>query len=115
MSAALHDRARKHRQAIAVRRFRYRQRDHAMGTWDRFRRTLARTDQAFVLDAAELDALLIEGWALEAVGLELQPNKRIVFVSRERAKALRTARPLSLTLTGPLLLALDMVLVPFEE
>lgn len=115
MSESLHARARKHRQAVEVRRFRHRQRDHALGTWDRFRRTLARAEHAYVVDPAELDALLAEGFAVEAVGQALQPNKRIVFVTAERAARLRTAESVELTLTGPLLVAVELVLVPFPS
>lgn len=104
MSEALHRRAKLVAQRRAILAWEYRQRDYAKGVWFRLRRVLVDAELAFAISEAEADDLANEGHAELAVGAELQPRKRLFFVTLERAGALTSRQPLAVRL-GPDLLA----------
>ena len=113
MSAALHERARRVRQRIALRAWEFRQRNHAHGTWFRFRRALADAERAFVASEEQVHELLAEGLAAEPVGAELQPPKTIVFAPPDRIAALGPLRETEVRLSAELLAARCLVLLRF--
>lgn len=115
MSAVLDRRLRQHRSRMVIRAWEYRQRRHARGVWFRLRRLLADADRAYVIDGADAERLLAEGHHAEPVGLELQPPKQIVMVSAGAAARLGSARSVPVMLTGDLLAASCLALVPFER
>lgn len=110
----LHRRLRQHRSRLAARRWAYRQRHCAKGAWPKLCRTLAAAEQAYAISEAELTELLAEGHRLEPAGADLEPPKRLVFVSQERAARLTTGRSISLCLSADLLAAQHLALVPFS-
>jgi len=111
--ARLHARLRRSEARQATRRWGYRQRHCAKGAWPKLYRALADAERAFVLTKAELDELLAEGHALDSAGAGLQPPKRIVFVSNERAGRLPAESELTLHLSARLLVAERLALVRF--
>lgn len=113
MSDALHRRAREIRARAAVRAWEYRQRSHAQGTWFRLRRILAEAREAWAIDGAAADRLISEGVAPEPVGLEIEPPKRIFFLSAERLAAITERRPLRVGLGADLLHERCIVLLRF--
>ena len=113
MNDVLRDRASKRASRIAVRRWEYRQRNHAHGVWFRLRRALAFAAHAYAVSDEEMDHLLAEGATLEPAGNDLEPRKRIVVVSSERAAAMPGARRLPVKLSPELLAASNLVLVAF--
>ena len=76
-----------------VRSWEYRQRDLAAGVWFRLRRVLADAKEAYAISEDEARRLVLEGYAAEACGQEISPNKALVFVDQERLTAIegRTA------------------------
>ena len=102
-AARLHERQRRHRARIALRRWEYRQRDCAKGAWAKLCRTLADAAHAYAISGEDLGTLLAEGHALEPAGSAFEPPKRIVFVSAERADRLESRRDIALHLSGELL------------
>lgn len=113
---ALHRRAAEIRARALVREWRFRQRGHASGVWDRLRRVLVDADRAFAVPAEVMDRLVSEGLVPHPVGLELSPTKRLVFLpDAAAAGALEGAHPLPVRLTAPFLAARDVVLVPFPD
>lgn len=108
-------RLRELRSRVLVRGWEYRQRHHARGVWLRLRRVLAEAQEAFAISADEAERLLAEGHRAHPVGAEVEPPRPIVFVSRERARRLPSARPVAVRLEAELLEAEALALVPFEE
>jgi hypothetical protein len=96
-----------------VRRWEYRQRNLAHGAWDRFRSALAHARDAYAIDDATAAALLAEGFAADDRGLGLEPPRRLVWITDERAARLAGARSLELRLDAELLAARCLALVPF--
>jgi hypothetical protein len=109
----LQRRAAEVRARAAVRRWEYRQRHHAKGSWYRLRRVLVDANEAFVISEADAAALLEEGYQPQAVGLELQPPKLLLFVPRERVLRIAGARQIALHLNAELLTARFVALVGF--
>jgi hypothetical protein len=110
----LHERARAQRSRILVRQWEARQLKGSKGTWYRLRVALTFAEAAYAVDAATLTELLAEGWKRAPVGDELEPAKDYVFVSRERASKIASARPMEIRLSAALLAEPHVVLVPFE-
>jgi hypothetical protein len=110
---SLHRRLRQFRSRVLVRAWDYRQRHHARGVWFRFRRLLVDARDAYHISEDEADLLLAEGLPLEPVGLEVDPPKRIFFVTSSRARRLGSARLLAVRLDAELLAAPCLALVRF--
>ena len=113
MIEELERRARQIRSRAAIRAWEYRQRRHANGTWFRFRRVLADAAEAYQVPPAVMDELVATGVRCEPVGMELEPPRRIVFLSRERTQQLPGRQRVALQLGPALLAARDLVLVAF--
>jgi hypothetical protein len=113
VSEALHRRARQIRARAAVRAWQYRQRRHAQGTWFRLRRVLVEASEAWAIGAAAADGLIAEGLTPGPVGLELEPPKRMFFLSAGRLAAITDRRRLRVGLGAELLRERDIAPVPF--
>lgn len=96
-----------------IRRWEYRQRNLAHGSWGRFRAALAHAREAYVIDDATAAALLAEGYQADDRSRGLEPPRSLVWISAERAARLANARPIALRLDAELLAASHMALVPF--
>jgi hypothetical protein len=113
MNAAFERRLGDHRRRLLIRAWQYRQRDHAHGVWFRLRRTLAAAERLYVISAEDARMLLAEGLTPEPVGRELEPNKTIVFVPRDRVARIASARPIAPRLSAELLSATHLALIRF--
>ena len=109
----LHRRARLSRANAAVRRWEYRQRDHARGVWFRLRRLLADAASAWQVSADDSARLIDDGVAPDAIGLALEPPMTILVVAQARLEALPSRKPVALRLGADLLRSRHLVLVPF--
>lgn len=107
----LQRRAREVRSRALIRRWEYRQRHHAKGTWGRLRRVLAEAAAAWSVPEREIRRLQPEGYPSEPVGAELEPPKEILWVPREVAEKLPDAESLPLRLGPEVLGARFLVLV----
>lgn len=114
MGDVLERRARAIRSRGAIRDWEYRQRHHAKGTWFRFRRVLADAQEAYALSEEAMNQLILAGAHLEAIGSELEPAKRIVFITRAELDRLSSKRAIELHISPELLGARDLALVAFE-
>jgi hypothetical protein len=114
VSASLHERVRQIRSRTVIRRWEFRQRDHARGTWYRIRRLLAGSRQVFVVSDPDFDRLLSVGRTQHPVGTKLHPERRIVSATLAEATSLSSARELDVRLSSQLLGERNWVLVPFE-
>ena len=94
MTDRLYRRARLIRERELIRGWEYRQRDHAIGVWYRFRRVLVDAAEAWVIDDRDADRLAALGRAALPVGAELQPPKRIFVVTAEELAGAAAGRPL---------------------
>lgn len=112
--AAHAERARRHRQRVAVRQWELRQLFTSKGVWWRLARLLGYSERGYAIDGALSERLEAEGIAPHPVGLELAPSLRIHVVSSQRAAALPLSNELVLRPTATLLGAGQLVLVPFH-
>lgn len=96
-----------------VRRWEYRQRNLAHGAWDRFRLALAHARDAYAIDDATAAALLAEGFVADKRGSGLEPPRRLIWITAERAARLEGGRPVVLKLGAELLAERTLALVPF--
>jgi hypothetical protein len=96
------------------RRWEYRQRNLAKGTWHRFRCLLAQASEAFVIDAEEAARLVAEGHAPEPVGRELEPPKQIFFLPEDRLRRLVRATSVPVRLDAAMLAARALALRRFD-
>lgn len=110
----LHERVRAQRTRLLVRQWEARQLKGSKGTWYRLRLALTFAEAAYAVDAATVAALLAEGWKRAPVGDELEPAKNYLFVPKERASRIASARPLAVRLSAALLAEPHIILVPFE-
>jgi hypothetical protein len=101
------------RARVRVQRWRYRQRDLASGAWDRFREALAMARVAYAIDEVQYAALVAEGLPTDDRGRSLMPERRIVWLSADRARALGAPR-IDLHLNAAMLACTYLALVPFE-
>ena len=118
MSEKLHQRAAEIRARALERAWRYRQRRHASGGWDRLRWVLASCERAWWIEADLVDRLVAEGFRVEPAGYELAPPRRLVVVPWERALALESsdeASPLPLHLDSRFFDAPGVLLVRFPS
>lgn len=97
MTAAQRQRVRRMGERALIRSWEYRQRAHAKGVWFRLRRVLVDAGRAFAISDLDADRLEAEGARPVAVGRELSPAKRILFVSRAQLQHV-TARELPVRL-----------------
>ena len=117
--APLLDRMRKRARIVrtraAIRRWKYRQRDHAAGVWFRIRRVLADAKEAYVISIGDAKRLLTEGYKEEACGAQVEPQKTIIFVDPMRLAHLQSRRRIPVRLGPDFLLAAAVALVPFDS
>lgn len=113
-SEALHRRVRAIRSRAAVRRWEMRQLEHAAGAWFRLARLLAYASSAWAITQADADKLVAAGHSPDPAGVELEPPRKIFFVSEEELDALRSAREVPLRASPELLGYRTLALVPFE-
>lgn len=118
MSSALERmqaRARAVKTRVLVRAWQYRQRDLAAGVWFRLRRVLTNARAAYVLTEDDARQLLAEGFQPERCGLELSPEKTIVFLDAGRVARFEWLRPIPVGLGPEFLAARAIALVAFED
>ena len=113
--AKLRKRARAVRAADAVRRYAYRQRNHARGVWFRLRRLLSQAATAWQLSEEDSRHLMAEGIAPEPVGFELDPPTTILVLPEERLRSVVSRAPLPLRLSAELLRTRHMALVLWPQ
>jgi len=111
----LHHRVKAARAKDALRRFEYRQRNHAGGVWFRLRRLLSQAATAWAIGEEDAQRLLGEGVRPRRAGLEIEPPIRIFPVSEERLHALAERRPLETRLSAELLTARHLALVLWPQ
>jgi hypothetical protein len=111
----LHRRAQAVRTRALVRRWRYRQRHLAGGVWFRLRRVLADARYAFAISEEDARRLVNDGCVVESVGLEIAPEKTMMFVDEGRLATLATRRPITVGLGPDFLAAAAIALVPFDS
>ncbi|MFI5183713.1 MAG: hypothetical protein ACHQNV_04885 [Vicinamibacteria bacterium] len=111
---ALQERARRVRARALVRRWEYRQRNHAKGVWGRLRRVLSEAAAAWSVPAGEAERLLAEGYTTDAVGAELEPPRIILFVPAARIESVPGRVNVPLRLGAELLAARYLALVRFD-
>lgn len=114
MSSVLERRARQYRSRMLIRAWDYRQRHHARGVWFRLRRLLAATSHAYVISSKDVNQLCAEGFRIEPVGTEIAPPKVIVVAPQQRVAAIASAKEVAVSLSGELLTAACLALVPFD-
>ena len=114
MTERMQRRLRKVRERAAIRRWEYRQRHGSKGVWFRLRRVLTEAERAYEISATAMDELIAEGIQLEAVGHELEPPKRIAMLPSIERLPPDHAR-IELHLSGALLTARNIVLLPFAQ
>jgi hypothetical protein len=104
-------------QAIRARcrvlRWEYRQRNLAHGAWAKFSEALALASEAYAIDEVTMTELVAEGFVIDDRGSGLEPPRRIVWLTRHRATALRNARSLVLQLDARMLETRTLALVAF--
>lgn len=101
------------RSRARIRKWEFRQRHLAHGAWHRLHLALAAAREAYAIDDATFDTLVADGFACDDRGSGLEPPKRIVWITAERAAALSATR-LELHLDAPMLAARTLALVPFD-
>lgn len=108
-------RARDVRTRAAIRRWSYRQRNLAAGVWFRLRRVLADAKAAYVISDQDARRLMAEGYAVEACGSNVTPEKTILFVDEQRLAGLESRSPIPVGLGPSFLGAGAIALVGFDD
>ena len=111
MTDRLHERVRRMRERELIRRWEYRRRNHAGAVWHRLRRALVDAAEAWALDEPDADRLERAGHAPLAVGGELEPPKRVYFVTGQELGTLPSRRRIPVRLGPELLQARSLTLV----
>jgi hypothetical protein len=111
----MHARARAVKTRVLVRRWQYLQRDLAAGVWFRLRRVLSNARAAYVVTEDDARRLAAEGFQPEPCGLELSPEKTIVFLDAGRLARFKRVRPIPVALGPEFLAARAIALVAFED
>jgi len=114
VTGTLEHRARQVRARAVVRRWEYRQRRFAKGSWYRLRRLLADAQECWVAPGQAREQLLARGYRPVPVGHELAPAKDIFVVPVAEVEAVAGARRIRVGLTAELLQAACVMLVLFE-
>jgi hypothetical protein len=112
MNEKLHARVRHMREQSLIRAWEYRQRTSSKGVWHRFRRVLVDAAEAWIIGEADADSLEARGCIPHPVGRELEPTKRLFFVSPEELERILQRKQVPVRLHGQLLLARSLVLLP---
>ncbi len=115
MSDLLRQRARRIREQALIRAWEYRQRHTSHGVWHRLRRVLVDAAEAWVISEEDADRLESRGHAPLPVGRELEPPKRIFFVTKDELSTLSDRRQVPVRLSRELLLARSVALVGHPE
>ena len=102
------------RTRAAVRSWNYRQRNLAAGVWFRLRRVLADARAAYVISDEDARRLVAEGYRAEACGLDVAPEKTILFVDERRLSKVDTW-PIPLGLGPEFLAAKAIALIAFDD
>ena len=110
----LRERAHAVRTRAAVRRWRYRQHNLAAGVWFRLRRVLSDARVACVISEDDARRLVMKGYTPEACGLQVAPEKTILFVDEHGLADLETRR-IPVVLGPEFLAARAIALIPFDE
>ena len=110
----LHRRARLIRERELIRAWEYRQRGHAKGVWYRLRRALVDAAEAWVIDDRDADRLAVLGRVELPVGGELNPPKRIFFVTEHELAAAPSRRSITVRMSAELLQARNLALIAFD-
>ena len=97
-----------------VRRWEYRQRNLAHGSWSRFRAALAHAKEAYIIDDVTLATLIAEGCQADTRGEGFEPPRALIWISAKRAALLPRPVGIPLRLNPELLAARNLALVPFE-
>lgn len=113
MNEMLRERLRLVRERSLVRAWEYRQRAYSKGVWFRFRRVLVDAAEAWIIDEADADALQLLGHVPHPTGRELDPPKRLFFLTRGELESLPSRQQIPVRLHGQLLLARSLALLPF--
>ncbi len=115
MNELLQQRARRIREQALVRAWEYRQRHTSHGVWHRLRRALVDAAQAWLISEEDANRLESHGHAPLPVGRELEPPKRIFFVTEDELSTLPDRRRIPVRLSHELLLARGVALVGHPE
>ena len=115
MNELLQQRARRIREQALIRAWEYRQRHTSHGVWHRFRRVLVDAAQAWNISEGDADRLESRGHALLPVGRDLEPPKRIFFVTEDELSMLSDHRRIPVRLSRELLLSRSIALVGHPE
>ena len=114
MMDVLHQRAQRLREKQLIRSWEYRQRNHSQGVWYRLRRMLVDAAEAWVIDDRDADRLESLGYVAEPVGRELNPPKRMFFVTRAQIESASSPRRIPVRLGPEFLEARNLVLVAHD-
>jgi hypothetical protein len=113
-SERLHDRLRRMRSRVSIRKWEVRQIGHARGVWFRFELLLARTRRALAITAEDEARLRYGGFEPHAIGEELEPPKSIFVLSEEQLPSALQGRDVPLQDARQILLEPALVLIPFR-
>jgi hypothetical protein len=113
-SDLLHDRLRRMRSRLMIRKWELRQIHHARGVWFRFEMLLAGTRRALVISDKEAATLRASGFEPHPVGGELEPPKALFVIPDEMLPAAIAGREIALHEAREILLAPALVLIPFR-
>ena len=115
MTEALHERARRISERELIRGWEYRQRNSSHGVWYRLRRVLVDAAQAWVIDDPDADRLEGLGRPALPVGHQVDPPKRMFFVTPLELKAALSARRIPVQLGREFLAARNLALVSHAD
>ena len=114
MMDVLHQRVQDLRKRALIRSWQYRQRNHSRGVWYRLRRTLVDAAEAWIVDDCDAERLESLGNVAVPVGRELNPPKRMYFVTRTQLESVSSARRIPVRLGRELLEARNLVLIAHD-
>ena len=103
------------RSRAMVRRWELRQRGHAAGVWDRVAGVLTHARRAWAIQDDDAERLIAAGHSPDPAGLELQPARRLFFLSEAEIASLSSAQPVLLRASVELLNCRNLALVPFAS
>ena len=115
MNGSLHERARRLHERAVIRSWEYRQRNHSTGVWYRLRRVLVDAAEAWAISEGAADGLERAGRTPLPVGRELDPPKRLFFVTPDELATISGCRCIPVRLCPELLQARDVALVSHAD